>query len=174
MKQIPVSNAFLFIAKRLEGIGQPKNDNNLTIFGITKAHYPEYYDKLRNALDNNQSVKDVIVEAYSHIYNEAGSDRLTYPLNVFHFDFYFNSPKGVKTVTKQIQKLLNRNGAELKVDRVLGPMTEQVLILHTGCVLGACMLFNTLRRQYYLTHSRHQWWLGLMTRVQKLESFILT
>ena len=173
MEKRDLREIFLFIAEKLEGIGQPKGDNNQTIYGITQANYPKYYGNLKNALDNDEPADDVIMEAYNYIFTKSGSGLLEYPLNVFHFDFYFNSQKGVRTITKQIQELLNRNGAELKVDGVLGYKTQQVLILNTGCILGSCILFNTLRRQYYLTHSKHQWWLGLLTRVQKLEKFIL-
>ena len=167
------NSVFLFIAKKLEGIGQPDDDNNKTIYGITKKWYPKEYDILKNLLlteELQDKIDDAIIDTYTKIWNRCGADLMIGNLAYFYFDFYFNSEKAsVVAIQKLIAELYDNS---IEIDGVLGNQTKGFIkeyLVNTD--IEDVFLFNFYRRQHYYT-IRRKWRCGLMNRVWKLENFI--
>ena len=166
---------FLFIAKKLEGVGQPKDDSaGSTIYGITRKYYPQSYAVLKDLMLSKapqNEIDDAIVDTYTRIWNRCGAKLMRGNLAYFYFDYYFNSPKAAVTAIQQVIK--NCCNTMINVDGILGKQTKEMIedSFHPISAIGDICWLNFYRRQHYYT-IRKKWRCGLMNRVWKLENFI--
>jgi len=163
---ITTSELFLFIAHKLEGIGQPEGDKaGDTIYGITKKYYPEYYNLLKHEpTDSN------IIYVYNNLYDKFGCDNLYAPLNFYFFDTCLHT--GHKTASKILQRAINRYNAKIKVDGIIGKITLKYVRTYEDYNLTA--VFNAERIHFYTHSSQRQFRCGWVNRVIKLVRFIET
>ena len=172
---------FLYIAYKVEGQGyDPEDPAGETIYGITKKWYPEFYEKLKTALENNnkKELETAIFNSYSEIYKKSLSEYLPYPLNVTHFDFYFNA--GDHSF-EALQKLLKHFGRYLgKIDGIFGKHSKKALDIFLkedydfNNKFFYYSLYNYFRRNFYLDNPEKRYIIGWINRVQKIDKLCLT
>lgn len=186
---ITLENAFLFIAKELEGKGAPDMP---TVYGITKKFYPEYYNRLKSLIDKNaqQSLIDnSIIDIYKKLYEDYNANRfrLYTPLDIWYFDFALNAGKrrAVKCLQKSIYTALKYPQfssfaiSSPVPDGVWGPQTDEVVrefcnkLLDFHLTSVYISIFILQRRQMYLHLSPARFRCGWINRTLKLEKYLL-
>jgi len=163
---------FLYIAYEIEGMGYDKKDPaGKTIFGITEKYYPEYYNEILEVVHNQEKLNKKIIEVYTKLYHSYMPYNLKYPLDIFFFDFSFNSKP--KEAIRVLQRALNNlTGSELEPDGKWGNLTEGVYNKFKDNIFLPEM-FEIERKKWYIRNPQKRYRCGWINRCLKLEQFII-
>ena len=176
-------SVFMFIAKKLERIGQPEDDSaGSTIYGISKRWHPADFVKMRNAIksDNFVIVKNAILDIYSSLYEKSIAPHFNnfYPLNFNIFDMSFNM--GEDDAVWCWQKTYNEivNPAHLiTIDGEYGSQTANSIAYLQCKTKEDYVIYNNFyaleRMKRYNKKSPRKDRCGLVNRVIKLQEWIL-
>lgn len=100
-------------------------DPNPTMHGITQHRYDQYRAAAGLETQTVEAISDGEVETIYLVdyWHPSHADLLSWPLSLFHFDFYVNTTPARATATLQrtVNKVAN---LKVAVDGVWGPQTE--------------------------------------------------
>jgi len=119
-------NTALAFAFRFEGqvSNDPDDHGGLTVYGLSERHHPDVCKKALAAFNqgNHASAKQIAAEVYQkHYWKKIKADLLDPPVAIALFDCAVNL--GPKKAVKLLQTALNRIGADVDVDGLMGPAT---------------------------------------------------
>jgi lysozyme family protein len=143
--------------------------------GVNEMHHPKWAGWKRIDEGNTEGIRNDLVRFYDKYWDDTKSGLLPRPVDLFHFDFSFNS--GTDAATRELQRLINRfeHVPALVVDGVVGPATAREVLKFSrlpGYRLGARYLISRL---IYLSKLGDLWVTngdGWTKRVGKLTGYL--
>jgi len=163
----------MYIARELEGRGYDKEDL-VTIYGITKKWYPQYYEQLKEVITDDQKLMITLMDIYFKLYDEFKSNLLPFPLDIYHFDFSLNA--NPKDATYKLQEVYKRVIGDIEVDGIFGKETASKFNKLKGKYKMTVYLYHEycFSRKYFYLFELHKlrYERGWMARIAKLERLL--